>query len=53
MSGTAPRTDPPATETGKPEKPVSPRAPTEDDDSEDGDMATPKRDRTGTDDEPL
>jgi hypothetical protein len=31
--------------------PPSPRA--EDDDYEDGDIATPKRDRYGTDDEPL
>ena len=30
-----------------------PRIPVEDDDDEDGDMATPKRDRTGNDDEPL
>jgi hypothetical protein len=28
-------------------------APVEDDDYEDGDIATPKRDRTGNDDEPL
>jgi hypothetical protein len=38
-------------------KPVDkprPAAPTDaDDDFEDGDMATPKRDRDGTDDEPL
>jgi hypothetical protein len=31
--------------------PASPRA--EDDDYEDGDIATPKRDRHGNDDEPL
>jgi hypothetical protein len=31
--------------------PASPRA--EDDDDEDGDIATPKRDRYGNDDEPL
>ncbi len=36
----------------KPNKPVSsPR--TADDDDEDGDIATPKRDRCGNDDEPL
>ena len=51
MSGTVPKTHPPATEVGKPAKPVPP--PIEDDDSEDGDIATPKRDRTGSDDEPL
>jgi hypothetical protein len=37
---------------GKAKKPpASPRA--EDDDDEDGDIATPKRDRYGNDDEPL
>jgi hypothetical protein len=30
-----------------------PAAPVEDDDREDGDFATPKRDRHGDDDEPL
>jgi hypothetical protein len=30
-----------------------PPPPVEDDDIEDGDIATPKRDRYGTDDEPL
>ena len=30
-----------------------PPAPTEDDDVEDGDIATPKRDRYGDDDQPL
>ena len=43
----------------KPLKPVDdkakkpPRAPIEDDGFEDGDIATPKRDRCGDDDEPL
>ena len=36
---------------GKSNKP--PPAPVEDDDPEDGDIATPKRDRSGDDDEPL
>ena len=41
---------------GKPQdkskkRPASPRA--QDDDDEDGDIATPKRDRYGNDDEPL
>jgi hypothetical protein len=36
---------------GKPKKP--PPAPLEDDDYEDGDIATPKRDRNGDDDQPL
>jgi hypothetical protein len=31
----------------------SPPAPTEDNDIEDGDIATPKRDRNGDDDQPL
>ena len=35
---------------GKPKKP--PR-PADDDDYEDGDIATPKKDRYGSDDEPL
>ena len=53
MSGTGPKTNPPATEVGKPAKPVPPSAPAADDDIEDGDIATPKRDRYGSDDEPL
>ena len=36
----------------KAKKPPPPQA-DEDDDYEDGDIATPKRDRYGTDDEPL
>ncbi|WP_035703573.1 MULTISPECIES: hypothetical protein [Bradyrhizobium] len=36
----------------KAKKPPPPRA-TDDDDYEDGDIATPKRDRYGPDDEPL
>jgi hypothetical protein len=36
------------------DKPKKPRPPSDtDDDVEDGDMATPKRDRNGNDDEPL
>jgi hypothetical protein len=31
----------------------SPPKPVEDDDEEDGDIATPKRDRSGEDDQPL
>jgi hypothetical protein len=37
---------------GKPVKPAPP-LPTDDDDYEDGDIATPKKDRYGNDDEPL
>ncbi|MCW5702386.1 MAG: hypothetical protein AB7I42_08975 [Bradyrhizobium sp.] len=36
---------------GKPKKPPPPDV--DDDDYEDGDFATPKKDRYGTDDEPL
>ncbi len=36
---------------GKPKKPPPPNV--DDDDYEDGDFATPKKDRYGTDDEPL
>jgi hypothetical protein len=41
-----------AKEDGKPKKPPPP-ATTDDDDIEDGDFATPKKDRYGNDDEPL
>jgi len=50
MSGFGRKSEPPKDD-GKPKKP--PPAPTEDDEFEDGDMATPKRDRHGNDDEPL
>jgi hypothetical protein len=53
MGGTGPKTTPPANEAGKPAQPPPPPTPIEDDEFEDGDVATPKRDRTGTDDEPL
>lgn len=42
--------EPPKQDKTKPKKP--PRPPVEDDD-EDGDIATPKHDRYGNDDEPL
>jgi hypothetical protein len=35
------------------DKPTKPPPPKTDDDNEDGDIATPKHDRDGTDDEPL
>jgi len=35
------------------DKPKAPPPPRDDDDYEDGDIATPKRDRYGSDDEPL
>jgi len=58
VSGTVQKANLPAAETAKPGKPVPLPAPIEDNDindgdSEDGDIATPKRDRYGTDDEPL
>jgi hypothetical protein len=42
--------EPPKNEEVKPKKPSRWRA---DDDDEDGDIATPKRDRYGNDDEPV
>jgi hypothetical protein len=46
------RREPPKQEAGKPEPPQP--APREEDEAyEDGDIATPKRDRYGPDDEPL
>jgi hypothetical protein len=42
--------EPPRKESGAP---VKPPPPIEDDDIEDGDIATPKHDRNGNDDEPL
>jgi len=46
------KNQPPKQEGGKP-KPPPPPAPHDEDDHEDGDIATPKRDRYGPDDEPL
>ena len=51
MGGTGKKSDPPKKSDEKPQKP--PRIPVEDVDYEDGDIATPKRDRSGNDDEPL
>jgi len=48
MGGTGKRSDPPKQGDDK-----SPPPPIEDDEIEDGDIATPKRDRNGNDDEPL
>ena len=50
MGNTGKKNEPPKTD-DKPKKP--PHPPVTDEDYEDGDMATPKRDRHGTDDEPL
>jgi hypothetical protein len=51
MGGFGKKSRPPKKDDGKPKKP--PPAPREDDEFEDGDIATPKRDRHGNDDEPL
>ena len=51
MGGTGRKSEPPKKGDDKSKKPE--HVPVEDDDYEDGDMATPKHDRTGEDDEPL
>ena len=51
MGGSGKETERSNKDDKKPKKP--PPTPVEDDDIEDGDMATPKRDRYGDDDEPL
>ncbi|WP_454624313.1 hypothetical protein [Bradyrhizobium cenepequi] len=53
MGGTSKKNQPPKQEGGKPKPPPAPAPHDEDDDYEDGDIATPKRDRNGPDDEPL
>ena len=51
MNGTGRKSAPPKKDNDKPKKPE--QVPVEDDDYEDGDIATPKLDRHGDDDEPL
>lgn len=51
MGGAGKKSEPPKKHDDKSKKPFP--GPVEDDDVEDGDFATPKRDRNGTDDEPL
>jgi hypothetical protein len=51
MGGTGKKGENPNKGDGKSKKPPPP--PIEDDDIEDGDIATPKRDRHGDDDQPL
>ena len=51
MGGTGKNGELPKREDGKPKKPPPPVV--EDEDFEDGDFATPKRDRHGDDDQPL
>ena len=54
MGGIGKKNELPVTDDDKSKKPPQPPpAPVEDDDVEDGDFATPKRDRTGEDDQPL
>jgi hypothetical protein len=52
MGGPDKKSEPPKKGEGK-SKPPPPVPPVEDDNVEDGDIATPKRDRYGDDDEPL
>jgi hypothetical protein len=51
MGGTGKKRELPEKDDGKPKKPPPPTV--EDDDFEDGDIATPKHDRNGDDDQPL
>jgi hypothetical protein len=51
MGGTGKKTERPGKDDGKTKK--APTRPIEDEDIEDGDIATPKRDRDDPDDEPL
>jgi hypothetical protein len=51
MGETGKKIKPPAKAGDKPKK--APPPPAEEDDIEDGDFATPKRDRHGDDDQPL
>jgi hypothetical protein len=51
MGGTGRKNEPPKQPEDKPNKPE--RSPVEDDEYEDGDIATPKRDRTDNENEPL
>ena len=55
MGGTGKKSELPVRDDGKSKKSSSksPPATAEDDDVEDGDIATPKRDRYGEDDQPL
>jgi hypothetical protein len=51
MGNAGRKTEPPKKPDDKSKKPPPPLS--DDDEYEDGDIATPKRDRTGNDDEPL
>jgi hypothetical protein len=51
MGRTGKNSELPGKDARKPKQPAP--KPAEDDDDEDGDIATPKRDRSGEDDQPL
>jgi hypothetical protein len=53
MGGIRRKDKPPKKQGNPPVTPLPPVEPADDDQHEDGDFATPKRDRNGTDDEPL
>ncbi len=53
MGGTDKKSEHPKQDDAKPKKPPPPPSPIEEDDFEDGDIATPKRDRCDDDDQPL
>jgi hypothetical protein len=53
MAGTDKTGKPPIRDDAKPKPSPPPPPQADDDDVEDGDIATPKRDRYGNDDEPL
>jgi hypothetical protein len=53
MGNTGRKSEPPKKADDKPKKPPPPPRSDDDNEDEDGDMATPKRDRHGNDDEPL
>ena len=53
MGGTGRKSEPPKQDNNKPKKKSPKGKAAEDEDYEDGDIATPKRDRYGSDDEPL
>ncbi len=53
MGGLGRKDRPPKKQDKQPIAPRLPAEPAEEDQYEDGDFSTPKRDRNGTDDEPL
>ena len=53
MGNTGKKSEPPKTAQENDKSKRKPPPPSDDEDFEDGDIATPKRDRYGNDDEPL